>query len=240
MAYTGWKEQDAVNWDKVSTEGFTLLDPGVYQLEIIEATPRRTDPKGDTKKKAKSAVRLVLETVLNSDGEETPHKRIYDSGVIVDQEGGFKTKQICEALDISPPETNGFEDVNEFAEALVREKVWAVVGHGKPDVNGNVYNDVKRYISEDMVAEEAERMSGAAAPETKTTPKSKPAAKPAAREAAPARDAKRAPVNGASAKPARRAPVEEITEDLYDDEEEEEAPPPRPRGPGRPRKVAEA
>lgn len=89
----GWTDVVQIDWDKVDSGAPTPLEPGVYGGFIIKADPKKT-------KTGKPSIGIEIEIDTASDGEKLERKgKVFDTMTLT-EDGAFKLKQLCEAVDL--------------------------------------------------------------------------------------------------------------------------------------------
>lgn len=152
QGYKGWAGGDKVDWDGVDSGSPTPLERGIYNCVVIAANP------GETKEgKPSLSIELEIESRYGSN-DEIPKRKLFDTFTMV-KDGLFKTKQFCEATDVDPPETTTYGDVSDFAEDMMGQEVYVLVGirtfEGKPR------NRVEFYVHDDDVKDVMEKEANA-------------------------------------------------------------------------------
>lgn len=138
MSYKGWSGGKSINWDAVDTEAPKPLPVGVYKAKIVKAEPKETS-KGDPG----ASLQFKVFEAYGSDDEL--NRKTFDN-LTFTQDGAFRAKMVCEALDIDPPETSSFEDVSEFCEELEGSEVWVHLIHNT--YQGRTSNRIIQYIAD--------------------------------------------------------------------------------------------
>lgn len=143
MTYKGWSGGKSIDWDAVDTEAPKPLAVGVYKAKITKAEPRETS-KGDP------GASLQFKVFEAYDSDEELNRKCFDN-LTFTQDGAFRAKMICEALDIDPPATSSFEDVSGFCEELEGCEIWVHLIHNT--YQGRTSNRIIQYIAESDLKE---------------------------------------------------------------------------------------
>ncbi len=124
MRATGWTTNETIDWAQAA-KGPAPLPEGLYKARIASAKPQ------GTKSENKPMAVLELEFYQDAEGNEIKKRKIKDF-VLITQEAAFRVLQICSALEVSPPASNGTEEVEEFCRELVsaaKDGVYVRVKH---------------------------------------------------------------------------------------------------------------
>lgn len=163
----GWTNNESFgDWSKVETTSAPPA-PGLYKARVVQAEPAQT-------KTGKPSIKLTLELFEDGTGEELPRPRkVFDQLMLIPQ-AAWKIKLVCDALNATPPENNGYEAAEDFSKELVaaKEGCFVKIKHEDyEDRNGNARTSarVDRYLTESEVSDSA------------TTTKSNGVSEPAAR-----------------------------------------------------------
>jgi hypothetical protein len=148
MAYKGWSGGKSINWDAVDTEAPKPLPIGVYKAKVVKAEPKETS-KGDP------AASLQFKVFERHGSDEELNRKTFDN-LTFTQDGAFRAKMLCEAMDIDPPETSSFEDVTEFCEELEGEEVWVHLIHNT--YQGRTNNRIIQYVADGDVEDYIENL----------------------------------------------------------------------------------
>jgi hypothetical protein len=200
----------------------------LYAGEITEA--KATLSKTSKQPMVSCTIQL---TGAYDDAIDVGRRRIW-AHLVFSERGAFRPKQLCEALEIEPPETTSEEDLTEFAEVLLGQTVWMGFKLRKDDPS---QNEIDYFLPESELEETAARM------EPPGEVKAKANGKSAGRKSREANSS----TNGRTERAAARGAVKEMDvededeDDASEDDEETEevaeaAPAVEPRRRGRPPK----
>lgn len=147
-ANNGWSFSNRQEYSAKDLEKPEPLVPGVYKVKITEAEPKLTSTN-------KASVRAVIEAISDYDGNDLPgrFKKCFAT-IVVATKTQAMVHQAAHALGIDPPETDGFEDVERFANDMLGLEAYARINNKKGD-EGGIFNDFKRFLTEEAAAEQA-------------------------------------------------------------------------------------
>lgn len=149
----GWTDNTKFNYDGVSTDAPTPLEPGLYKARIVSAEPHPT-------KEGKPMIKLSVELFEDADGNALkPFRKITDN-VVLTQAALFRVKILSEALDIEALGDSSVEAAEEWCREIVKaakEGVFTKVKHEKYEKNGEEKTALRidRYLNASKVAAEA-------------------------------------------------------------------------------------
>lgn len=137
MAYQGWKhgaDGKKIDWDKVKMGGGEPCPAGQHEAKVLEATPQET-------KAGQPMIKVKME-IVGSDNDDAIGRKLFDNWVLT-QEGLFRLKQFCAAVDTEGPETVAYDDVDAFcskiANMVVPVNVRNTTFEGNPQAKVNWY-----------------------------------------------------------------------------------------------------
>ena len=164
----GWTDNTKFNYDGVSTDAPTLLEPGLYKARIASAEPHAT-------KEGKPMIKLSVELFEDADGNALkPFRKITDN-VVLTQAALFRVKILAEALDIEPLGGSSVEEAEEWCREIVKaakEGVFTKVKHEQYEKNGEQKTALRidRYLNASKVAAESTAPANGAARRPRRAP----------------------------------------------------------------------
>ena len=153
----GWTDNTKFNYDGVSTDAPTPLEPGLYKARIASAEPHAT-------KEGKPMIKLSVELFEDADGNALKPTRKITDNVVLTQAALFRVKILSEALDIEPLGDSSVETAEEWCRDIVKaakEGVFTKVKHEQYEKNGEQKTALRidRYLNASKVAAEASASS---------------------------------------------------------------------------------
>jgi hypothetical protein len=148
----GWTSRETVSYDGMLDEngevkGPAALDEGVYFGTIISA-------EAATSGKGKPCIKLVFEAERDYAGNVPVGKLMKAYSTIPAQAStAFRILQISKTFGIDAPTVYGYEELSEFANALVDKQVYCRITQREWD--GRTMNNLDRFLTNQKAAEEA-------------------------------------------------------------------------------------
>lgn len=170
----GWTDAaETFDWDSVDDAPPPCVDDGIYKAKFVKAEPRKT--KGNEKNPPTPAINMTLEFIAPHGGSELGRfsKTAFDMFVF-SQAAVWRVKGMAKRLNVNPPKSNSFDDLNGFGRDLIEAGEFYVRTKKELGKNGRWYATPQAYLTEEEAATAAS---------TGNTGGATPAAEPVARRA---------------------------------------------------------
>jgi hypothetical protein len=128
VAYqNGWEFHGKKNWDNESAEGPKAVGAGLYQVKLVEATP-----KASSTGKPMISVRWEIVSASDDANSDFVGRKVFDNWLLSDGEA-FRMMNFSQVSGVEPPDSLDYDTVDAFCKQVEGTTVAVMMRSRKQD-----------------------------------------------------------------------------------------------------------